>query len=78
MNASVCPGCGGKKIIEVRVQQILNHRRICVMQDDPCPICEGTGEATERQAQAWFAREFPEVTAYKPLRMHTERLTEDE
>ena len=63
MNEPQCPGCGGKKIIAVRFQQIIKNRRICVMQDDPCPLCQGRGIATAAQADAWFAREFPEVAA---------------
>jgi DnaJ-class molecular chaperone len=56
-----CPGCAGTGTIQVRVQTRLKGRRFCHTQIDPCPICQGTGQATEAEAEAWFAREFPEV-----------------
>ena len=59
MSEPICPGCGGKGQIEVRVQRLIKGKRLCVVQDETCFICQGSGHATQEEADAWFAREFP-------------------
>jgi hypothetical protein len=56
-----CPGCGGQKVIQVRVQlRGLDSGRQCVEHEDVCPVCQGTGIATAHDVERFFAREFPE------------------
>ena len=56
-----CRGCAGTGVIPVRIQTRLNGQRFCYATDQPCPICAGLGVVTQAEADAWFAREFPEV-----------------
>jgi len=62
----ICPGCTGRKTFPVRVQRLVRGRRICATETMECPICRGTGSATEQQEKEWLAREFPGIAGYLP------------
>jgi hypothetical protein len=58
-----CPGCAGEKVNMVRVQRSINGRRFCESEEIACLICQGSGLATSKDVDAFFAREFPEADA---------------
>jgi hypothetical protein len=50
-----CPGCRGEKSTVVRVQRRSpTGGRWCEDQEMPCPVCQGSGIATEEHVQRFF------------------------
>jgi len=56
----ICPGCDGQGQIAERTQPTpAGDRRETL----PCPVCHGSGHATQAEAEAWYARTFTNVPA---------------
>ena len=54
----ICPACEGRKTFPVRTQRRgRTGGRFCTMDEMPCPVCQGTGEATQADLEAFVAKE---------------------
>jgi DnaJ-class molecular chaperone len=52
-----CPGCGGKRSLQVRVQMNTGGGRFCINEEQPCPVCKGSGVATKEHLERFFKGE---------------------